>query len=757
MATQQSVRFFHARCAMGGKTIKQVLFLFSFVLCAVLFTSQAGFAANDPEAVAAGTSKDFGPGYEIEGTGNGVKGLIVEMNAQAIFGANASITTSGNNAQGVNTVKGSTVVFGQNAEISASGSGARAIYSSSVVSLDNGAQITAAGTSATGIYGDANSQLVEIGNGLRMIVSGENSSGSSYAIYANNKGTTSLGTNASLDVRGFEAVGIFGTTNAPTITVGENLELKAIGGYKAQGLYLRDGSMDIGNNATIVVEAPNSAAGVQAETNASGQQINYQIGDDLTLYVSSDNAAYGIRANERTSDASSVDIVVGNNADIHVTTKDASGMGISAVDNSRVTTGEDTKITVTGHSGRGIDAAHGAFVKTGEGTEITVTGYDARGINTSGGSSVETGKRTYITTTGTNARGIEAIGGSFVKAGAGTEITVSGHDAHGINAIDGSFVETGEGGKITATGSNVRGVDVTGENTKILFGGDIETSGDHTTALAAWDKGSAVVKGSILAQGYNGYGVFAVAYSNASVGGSVVTSGDSTHGVRAAYSTVKVSGDVTALGTYSYGVNADNGDVQVGGSVYTYGDGWDDDSYGVAAYSNSTVSVAGSVVIHGNDMGGVISGGNSRMEIGNGVTTLGDRSRGVVATTGGEAIISGDVVIMGANSYGLYASDDDSMISMADGQLSVAQDSSWHMAAVGGGTISLDRVLVSGASEKLLFTNSGGTVTAQNSQLAGDVLHDGTFSGTLALQLLGNSTLTGAVNVLDAAVRPDAR
>ncbi|MDL2298982.1 autotransporter outer membrane beta-barrel domain-containing protein, partial [Synergistaceae bacterium OttesenSCG-928-D05] len=115
-----------------------------------------------------------------------------------------------------------------------------------------------------------------------------------------------------------------------------------------------------------------------------------------------------------------------------------------------------------------------------------------------------------------------------------------------------------------------------------------------------------------------------------------------------------------------------------------------------------------------------------------------------------EALVSGDISVDGEGAVGVLVSHDQSYLYLSNGSITVEDDAKAGIFVTQGAHVLLEAMTPGARSDTtLILTDSSGDVQATGSNLAGNIVHTGAKDGILSVLLSGDSSLTGAVNVLD--------
>lgn len=406
--------------------------------------------------------------------------------------------------------------------------------------------------------------------------------------------------------------------------------------------------------------------------------------------------------------------------------------------------------------------------------------------------------------------GAERVRGIYIDGGYGSSISstpdiqVGGNiSASGINTIgiyvSGKNANIKVDGNVTASNRNATGI-TTGGTSKIYVGGDVISSYDNNGTLSygisvgAGNDSYVEVAGNIVASGKLTSGVRmggSGTNKQIKVGKSVVAGGELSKGIDTNGDGVSayVAGDVTANGKSSLGIIVQNdAQVTVDGNLKASGEG----AKGVELRDGSSVTVGKNIEVSGTEAIGInvdrwnVSGSGIEINVGGSFIVSGDDSYGIyTGTTKNTALaaltMSGLMTVNGANAIGIDIKTSDTKAAL-DGPGSVQVSGtdavgiklgsgtettidSWNLnvadSSAGAGIelgnnskLELKNVASQAAADGVLL-RAAGTATVNvdgSSHLVGDVLHDGTVSGTLALAFAEGSSLTGKVNEQGAGV-----
>ena len=240
------------------------------------------------------------------------------------------------------------------------------------------------------------------------------------------------------------------------------------------------------------------------------------------------------------------------------------------------------------------------------------------------------------------------------------------------------------------------------------------------------------------------------------IGGKVAVSGTGVYGIYGdAGSDIGVAGNVEVTGAGSLGIQVLGGSkVQAGGIVTGSAAA---DSIGVDA-SNSSVTIVGASSIEGTGSTGVLLRKNDAALTMSGLMTVnGANAIGIdIKTSDTKAALDGpgSVQVSGTDAVGIKLGSG-TETTIDSWNLNVADSSAGAGIELGNNSkLELKNVASQAAADGVLL-RAAGTATVNvdgSSHLVGDVLHDGTVSGTLALAFAEGSSLTGKVNEQGAGV-----
>lgn len=508
--------------------------------------------------------------------------------------------------------------------------------------------------------------------------------------------------------------------------------------------------------AARTVDSVTATAGSTAEIVYSGETLTVTNGVE-----SIGNNATGIRAVDDTEVAIGKDIYVhGANSQYN------NSYGVYGDSGVQVKVGTDIVV----ESDAGAERVRGIYIDGGYGSSISSTpdiqvggNISASGINTIGiyvsGKNANIKVDGNVTASNRNATGITTGGTSKIYVGGDV---ISSYDNNGtlsygisVGAGNDSYVEVA--GNIVASGKLTSGVRMggSGTNKQIKVGKSVVAGGESSKGIDTNGDGvSAYVAGDVTANGKSSLGIIVQNDAQVTVDGNLKASGEGAKGVELRDgSSVTVGKNIEVSGTEAIGINVDRWNVSgsgieinVGGSFIVSGD----DSYGI--YTGTTKNTALKVNITDNL---VVSSTNSSTQ-----------SVGIFsAYMPLEAVIGGKVAVSGTGVYGIYG-DAGSDIGVA-GNVEVTGAGSLGIQVLGGSKVQAGGIEL-GNNSKLELKNvasqaaadgvllrAAGTATVNvdgSSHLVGDVLHDGTVSGTLALAFAEGSSLTGKVNEQGAGV-----
>lgn len=543
-----------------------------------------------------------------------------------------------------------------------------------------------------------------------------------------NTGAITIGTGAANYAIGIVAGNANGTatvTNSGAITVNT-------GATYAYGVATAaNGAQTINNNAGGAISVTGAGFTVGLQTYATGGTTTTTINNADAITATSTGAggsAFGIQSNgEQTAvvDLTGTGSVTANGYN-------ATGVQVSAYSDVTVTGATGATIAANTSGGHGA----GVFVSSQTGTAtIKVDGVSTTGAATDGvyvradhGATVEVGHiangKTYgVVTTGDGSTGVQASSndGQLSVTNHGL-IQTAGADAAGVNAFsrNGAVTVTNDAGAVihtTGQGSSYSYAGASGVYAGSRYGsvtvtnnGSIVTEGDKAQGVEAYSYSGALSvtnHGSIRTSGANSRGVSAYSYNgqvtitndadavihttgNGSTGiyagspyasstvtnaGSIVTEGDSAHGVFVSTGNTGGSpfpppflGERPAGAQASYSSTGTTAAIANTGTITTSG------ANSVGAYASSRDGLAtitsNSVTTSGNSSAGLMAKGKYAASVTTGaVTTHGDNSAAVVATSLGIGIgpdgpvpgysnvhVTGALVTTGANSNGVNAS-----------------------------------------------------------------------------------------------------
>lgn len=312
---------------------------------------------------------------------------------------------------------------------------------------------------------------------------------------------------------------------------------------------------------------------------------------------------------------------------------------------------------------RGVISSADSYVKVSD--DIVVSGNGAQAVIANGGKVGISGD-IYATDEYSSASGISAGNGSEVIADGNIRVEASGnphqHGSQAVASYNASAVTVNGNISMDAKYASA----VYAYNGAAQINGNIDVSGDDSLAVWALGQGIVNVSGDVTMNGSHNQSIFGVGGvhvwygATANISGNVSVEGDDTIAVATKYldgGTVNVYGDVTVSGDSVKGVYGESGDIYVSGSVSAVGE----NSYGVAAYNGSSVTVGGAVLLSGDvtdtTPGTTYSGvyaNQSSVTVGGGVVTSGDALKSVMADTGSVVSINGGIKTVGDSAMSLY-------------------------------------------------------------------------------------------------------
>ena len=609
------------------------------------------------------------------------------------------------------------------------GSTAEIVYSGETLTVTNG--VESIGNNATGIRAVDDT---EVAIGKDIYVHGANSQyNNSYGVYGDSGVQVKVGTDIVVEsdagaerVRGIYIDGGYGSSisSTPDIQVGGNISAS---GINTIGIYVS------GKNANIKVDGNVTASNRNATGITTGGTSKIYVGGDvISSYDNNGTLSYGISVGA--GNDSYVE-VAGN---IVASGKLTSGvrMGGSGT-NKQIKVGKS--VVAGGESSKGIDT-NGDGVSAYVAGDVTANGKSSLGIIVQNDAQVTVDGN--LKASGEGAKGVELRDGSSVTVG--KNIEVSGTEAIGINVdrwnVSGSGIEINVGGSFIVSGDDSYGIYTgTTKNTalKVNITDDLVVSSTNSSTqsvgiFSAYMPLEAVIGGKVAVLGTGVYGIYGDAGSD-----------------------IGVAGNVEVAGAGSLGIQVLGGSkVQAGGIVTGSAAA---DSIGVDA-SNSSVTIVGASSIEGAGSTGVLLRKNDAALTMSGLMTVnGANAIGIdIKTSGIKAALDGpgSVQVSGTDAVGIKLGSG-TETTIDSWNLNVADISAGAGIELGNNSkLELKNVASQAAADGVLL-RAAGTATVNvdgSSHLVGDVLHDGTVSGTLALAFAEGSSLTGKVNEQGAGV-----
>ncbi|MDL2298353.1 autotransporter outer membrane beta-barrel domain-containing protein, partial [Synergistaceae bacterium OttesenSCG-928-D05] len=419
----------------------------------------------------------------------------------------------------------------------------------------------------------------------------------------------------------------------------------------------------------------------------------------------------------------------------------------------------DTLLT-TGYRNTGVNLEGASSDSTID--LLIVAGIRDKGVDMSGEntySSVDTLIMAGLGSTGINMTGTGAqseIGGALMVGLFDTAVRLVAED--GDSYIGGIHIDGfGNTGVYQTEGrsqiDNLYMSGLFGTGTRQLDGFSLV---DKTTIDGAFNVGARISGGFYIASddvNVNGFrntgfvmdGGAAVAKSDLNVNGELGLGGFLTGGELTVEGLTYVGSD------YAGGVIAmRDGDVHLNNVVIS-----GDHTFGVIASHGGHVDTK-QIISSGDHSIAALARKGGQVDVVGGIQTIGDMNLAAVASKGGTINVTGDALTDGEGSHALTVSKGGT-INMDSGRLLVtSHDDTWHMYVDRNGTINLNDVDAgSDDSLNLLYANRAGHVTAADSALIGNVIHDGSLIDPLAsadrrtlTMDLTDSTLKGMVNSL---------
>lgn len=509
--------------------------------------------------------------------------------------------------------------------------------------------------------------------------------------------------------------------------------------------------------AARTVDSVTATAGSTAEIVYSGETLTVTNGVE-----SIGNNATGIRAVDDTEVAIGKDIYVhGANSQYN------NSYGVYGDSGVQVKVGTDIVV----ESDAGAERVRGIYIDGGYGSSISSTpdiqvggNISASGINTIGiyvsGKNANIKVDGNVTASNRNATGITTGGTSKIYVGGDV---ISSYDNNGtlsygisVGAGNDSYVEVA--GNIVASGKLTSGVRMggSGTNKQIKVGKSVVAGGESSKGIDTNGDGvSAYVAGDVTANGKSSLGIIVQNDAQVTVDGNLKASGEGAKGVELRDgSSVTVGKNIEVSGTEAIGINVDRWNVSGSGIVTGSAAA---DSIGVDA-SNSSVTIVGASSIEGTGSTGVLLRKNDAALTMSGLMTVnGANAIGIdIKTSGIKAALDGpgSVQVSGTDAVGIKLGSG-TETTIDSWNLNVADISAGAGIELGNNSkLELKNVASQAAADGVLL-RAAGTATVNvdgSSHLVGDVLHDGTVSGTLALAFAEGSSLTGKVNEQGAGV-----
>jgi outer membrane autotransporter protein len=413
--------------------------------------------------------------------------------------------------------------------------------------------------------------------------------------------------------------------------------------------------------------------------------------------------------------------------------------------------------------------------RTGEGAVIHTTSASSRGLAANNGSIVANGVtiKTEGDKVGTlGAEGALAIGGGSVALTDST-IETLGSFASGIYAETGSSLSMRDGAILTK-GQGASGAALYGDASGLLSDVDIRTEGAQARGVVSRSVGSvmSVDHGRIATLGSSAYGVHALEGGRADLAGTAIeTGGVGAHGIliEGVDSSVNYQGGtISTTGVSSHGIFASEGHVSASGvAIHATGD----KARGVEAHAATADLVGVSIKTEGNraddySATGVVASDGGSIRLSNSqIETTGYWSDGMVAENAGSSISmrGGNILATGDRSQGAVAYSGNTAISLTDVNVRTEGESGRGIVSSGvsGGIAS--SITMVGGSVTTLGGDATGAYVSEGAKLDLQDAHVRTEgAGSWASQVNGTldmnggslvSAQYGAINAIgDAAI-----
>ncbi|WP_186369520.1 autotransporter outer membrane beta-barrel domain-containing protein [Yersinia bercovieri] len=227
-------------------------------------------------------------------------------------------------------------------------------------------------------------------------------------------------------------------------------------------------------------------------------------------------------------------------------------------------TGSNVTISTIGVDNNGAVASGNSGTVTLSDFDIATSGMDALGVQALSGSTITLSNGNVTTNGKGTAFGVEAIGSGSRLTMNGGSVTTHGNNAFGLSSrVDG--VLNLHNTNVTTTGRGASGAAADLGGRMILNGGAISTSGQAANGLSAvtngGDPATIISSSNISTSGVSAAGAFAEGSTITQTGGSILTTGRQSEGVKLqSGSTINLNDTrVSATGANSRGITSNKG------------------------------------------------------------------------------------------------------------------------------------------------------------------------------------------------------
>ncbi|WP_186369344.1 autotransporter-associated beta strand repeat-containing protein, partial [Yersinia bercovieri] len=227
-------------------------------------------------------------------------------------------------------------------------------------------------------------------------------------------------------------------------------------------------------------------------------------------------------------------------------------------------TGSNVTISTIGVDNNGAVASGNSGTVTLSDFDIATSGMDALGVQALSGSTITLSNGNVTTNGKGTAFGVEAIGSGSRLTMNGGSVTTHGNNAFGLSSrVDG--VLNLHNTNVTTTGRGASGAAADLGGRMILNGGAISTSGQAANGLSAvtngGDPATIISSANISTSGVSAAGAFAEGSTITQTGGSILTTGRQSEGVKLqSGSTINLNDTrVSATGANSRGITSNKG------------------------------------------------------------------------------------------------------------------------------------------------------------------------------------------------------